>query len=354
MPRSSLSPVLALAMVVAGAACSTAGTELDRAGGTSSTNAIPFGDTEDAAGPMLGPEPPDVGSMTDPDPAVVGPTFPEAAAGPTVAIAGDDGVWWIDPDGSAHLVVEPAVAADYDGAGGLVFQRSPTAPIVRRTAESAEIELVAPGEGERVHLVGVASIDGRSQVVYLRSTERAAALERAAVDGTQATMIGTVDRDGVAPERLSISGGYLSGVYRSGSSSGWVTWSLDSGQELFGTPDAELGRCGPEPRPGCAEAVTVTPDATTVLQVTATGDAPSGWALVVNRASDFAEVARVDLQRPADGWHPTSIEVLDVGVIVNRSASPDRTGSLPALVIDPFGGEITQLSHVGEAAAVAG
>ncbi len=355
MPRSPLSPRHALVRLVLvslfAASCSTAGTELARAG--QREDGLPFGDDADTDQPLAGPEVPDSQPAEELDPSVAGPAFPETASGPTLSIAGDDGVWWLDPAGSAHLVVEPAVAADYDGAGGLVFQRSFTSPIVRRTAESAEIELVTAGEGETVRLIGVESTDGQHRVVHLRTTpeENTATLEVTTLDGGQTTAIGPVTRDGVTPERWSITDGYLSALYRGGDGSGWVTWSLESGQKRFGTANGELGRCGTEPEPECAEAVTVTADASTVYQVAPTDE--DGLALIVNRASDFAEVTRIDLQRPGNGWHATGIEVLGDAVVVNRSVAPDGTGSLPALVVEPGSGEITQLPYVGQAVAIA-
>lgn len=356
MPRSPLSPRHALVRLVLVslfvASCSTAGTELARAG--QQDDGLPFGDAGDPDLPLAGPDVPDSQPAAELDPDIVGPAFPGAATGPTLSIAGDDGVWWLDPAGSAHLVVEPAVAADYDGAGGLVFQRSVSSPIVRRTAESTEIEVVTAGEGETVRLIGVRSTDGQHRVVHLRTTpgEKSATLEVTTIDGAQTTAIAPVARDGVAPERWSITDDYLTALYRGGDGSGWVTWSLESGQRLFGTADGELGHCGTEPELGCAEAVTVTADGSTVYQVAPTDE--DGLALIVNRASDFAEVTRIDLQRPGNGWHPTGIAVLADAVVVNRSVAPDGSGSLPALVIEPSSGEITQLPYAGLAVAVAG
>jgi hypothetical protein len=151
---------------------------------------------------------------------------------------------------------------------------------------------------------------------------------------------------------MSISNGYVSGVYLEGAGAGWVTLSLATGQKLFGTLDGSLGTCA-EPRTGCAQAVTIGNEGTRVYQVMS-GDDPETWELVVNNASNFASLASIDLQRPEGGWHPTRVEVAGDKVVVSRSAEADGSGDLPALVVEPLAGSITQLDRYGNTVAITG
>ena len=325
------------------AACTTAGDQLE----SSPPEELSFESEEPEATEQPVTDPTSATSTIDP--AVAGPLFDVSPDGPTLAVAGQDGVWWFDANGKAHLVVEPAVAADYDGSGGLVFQRSAQSPIVRRTAEAEESDVVTPAEGETIGLVGVATVDSTSEVIYLRLSQGSALLERATLDDGVTSLIADMTRDGVAPSRLAISGGYVSGVYLEGPGAGWVTVSTSSGSKLFGTPAAQLGACD-QRDPGCAEAVTVSADGTTVYQVVTNDNGT--WDLVLNDAADFSEIVRVDLQRPEGGWHATGIEEIDGIVIVSRSATIDGTGDLPALAIDPATSEIFQLDRAGHAIAI--
>lgn len=337
-----------LVLAVALASCTTAGSELARSGGY---------DVNDDSLPFDEGNPGSERTPTTVDPAVIGPVFPVAAAGPTITAAGDDGVWWFDPEGKAHLVVEPALAADYDGRGGLVFQRSASSPIVRRNADAVESDLIEPGEGERVTLIGMTSVNGADEAVYLRIADgdaTVANLERVDLDSGQITTIGSMALDGVVPERVAINGGYVTGVYRSGAASGWATVSISSGGKLFGTPESDLGRCSDRPAIGCAEAVTTSADGSTIYQVAPSGSDAEGLDLIVNRARDFSELARVDLQRPDGGWHVTGIDTTGELVIVSRAAQADGSGSIAALVIEPYGGTITQLDQVGRATVISG
>ncbi len=333
-------------------ACTTAGAQLN----SSPPEELPF-DTEE----MVATEQP----VTEPDePAetttstatigadIAGPEFDVAVDGPTLTVTGQDGVWWFDVNGKAHLVVEPAIAADYDGNGGLVFQRAADGPIVRRTAEAEESSVVSPGAGETIELIGVALIGENNQVVYLRSAVGDASLERVSLDGDNPTTIATMARDGIAPRRLTLNDGYVSGVYLEGPGAGWVTVSSTSGSKLFGTATNQLGICA-DRAAGCAEVVTISSDGTEVYQVMIS-EQSGQWDLVVNDAADFSELSRIDLQRPVDGWHPTGIELIDGLVVVSRSANDDGTGDLPALVIDPVSEEITQLDRAGKAVAITG
>lgn len=339
--------VLVVALVLA--SCTTAGSELaTSAGYDADSNSLPFAEGGESAAESLPP--------AIVDPTVTGGIFATAAPGPTIAAAGDDGVWWFDPDGKAQLVVEAAIAADYDGQGGLVFQRSATAPIVRRTADAAEAVVVEPGDGERLELIGVTSINGTDEAIYVRIDDEAAMvnLERIDLGDGQIATIGSLARDGVGPERLAMSGAYVTGVYRSGNKSGWATVSLASGTTLFGTPESDLGQCSAEPAVGCAEAVTTSADASTIYRVVPSGSDAEGRDLVLNQASNFAELARVDLQRPEGGWHVTGVETTGALVIVSRAAQPDGSGSIAALVVEPSSGAITQLDQVGRATVISG
>ncbi|NNE95511.1 MAG: hypothetical protein HKN24_05730 [Acidimicrobiales bacterium] len=326
------------------AACSTAGTQLEN----SAPVELPF----DPAGTQpvteeLGPQP----STSTIDPAVVGPNFPVASAGPTMAVSGNDGVWWFDANGKEHLVVEPAVAADYDGDGGLVFQRSRSGPIVRRTRDASEQQIVSPGEAERLELIGVT--DGPdAETIFLRHRDDRVDLERQALGSSDSTVIGQMDRDGVAPEALSLQGNYVSAIYRDGAGAGWVTVSLTNGQKLYGTTGAAQGRCATV-QPDCALAVTISVDGSTVYQVQA-GEDPEAWFLTVHNAADFSTLDTIDLQRPAEGWFPTRIESTDGQVVVSRTASLDGGGDLSALVIDVESGEIRQLDRAGTAITIRG
>ncbi len=352
-----MSPILRttlsiLALTALGAAsCSTAGGQLEDAG----TTDLPFaGEDDDREQPVTEPEPEEVTTTTRIDPAVAGPTFETEPDGLTVAVAGDDGVWWLDPNGKAHLVVEAAVIADYDGTGGLVFQRSTDGPIVRRDAAAVETDVAEAGSGERISLVGVESIGGANEVVFLRTNETSgsASLERVDLGGENGSVIADVARDGEFPERISINGGYVSAVYLEGSGAGWTTVSLASGQKLFGTPEADLGTCD-ERSTDCTEAVTIGSDGATVFQV-AVAETETGFDLVLNSASNFAELTRVDLERPADGWYPTRVDIAGGKVVVSRAANADGSGDLPALVIEPSSGTITQLDRPGYAVVIAG
>ena len=332
-----------------GAACTTAGRQVEG----SSPDSLSFTPEDQQDQPVTEPTVPmEQAAPPEIDPAVVGPEFDIDAHGLTLAVSGDDGIWWFDANGKAQLAVEPAVAADYDGNGGLVFQREENSPIVRRTADASEEEVVAPGDNETIELVGVAQTNIGREVVYLRSGADSITLERTALDGDSTTTIADVDRDGVAPQRLSISDGYVSGVYLEGSGAGWVSLSLRNGQKLFGTLDGSLGECA-QSAAGCAQALTIGDGGTRVYQV-ALGDDTEQLELIVNDASNFARLTSVNLQRPADGWHPTRVEVVDSKVIVSRSASQDQTGDLPALIVDPDTGVITQLDRPGIAIAVTG
>lgn len=334
-------------------ACATAGSELANSGDFESAE-IPFS-VEDREQPVTEPdipgEPPT--SAVTFDPTVVGPTFDTALPGPTLVAAGDQGVWWFDANGTSHLVVEPSIAADYDGSGGLVFQRSPSSPIVRRSADAVEATVVTPGTGESVELLGVAPVNGIDEVIYLRLIDGAASLERATIDQGVTSSIGAVARDGVTPIRLSINGGYVSGIYRNGSGAGWASISLTSGEKLFGTPATDWGKCT-RPTVGCAEAVTTSSDGSSVFQVTPSGEAGTGLSLVVNSSIDFAELARIDLQRPEGGWHVSRVDTLDSLVIVSRSANADGSGSLPALVVDVAAATVTQLAQPGTVSIITG
>lgn len=344
--------VLVAAVVLA--SCTTAGSELATSGGYD--DSLPFVNDDSLPFDESGPSDPGSGPVVTGDPAIIGPIFATAAAGPTVATAGDDGVWWLDLDGKAHLVLEPAIAADYDGQGGLVFQRSATAPIVRRTADAIEIDVVEPADGERLELIGVTSVNGTNEAIYVRTDDDAATvdLERIDLGGGQIATIGSLARDGVGPERLTMSGGYVSGVYRSGNQSGWATVSLASGTKLFGTPESDVGRCSDGPAVDCAEAVTTSADGSTVYRVVPSGSDAEGLDLIVNRASDFTELARVDLQRPKGGWHVTGLETTGALVIVSRAAQPDGSGSIAALVVEVSSGAISQLDQVGRATVISG
>lgn len=332
---------------LAAGACANAGTELANSGDRTTGDEIPFSADErdqPVTDPEVPGEPPT--SAVTFDPAVAGPTFDTALPGPTLVAAGDQGVWWFDANGTSHLAVEPSIAADYDGGGGLVFQRSPSSPIVRRNTDASETTVVAAGDGESVELIGVTPVNGNDEVIYLRLTDGTASLERATLDQGLTTTIAAVERDGVAPTRSSISAGYVSGVYRSGSGAGWASISLASGEKLFGTPAADLGKCT-SPTVGCAEAVTTNDDGTSVFQVTPSGETGTSLSLVANSSSNFAELARIDLQRPDGGWHVTRVDALDGLVIVSRSANSDGSGSLPALVVDMETGMVTQLAQPG-------
>ncbi|NNF55855.1 MAG: hypothetical protein HKN03_15615 [Acidimicrobiales bacterium] len=348
----SLCIATAFALLVG--ACSNAASQLAESGNPQESNQIPFSvDERDqpVTEPEIPGEPPT--SAVTFDPAIVGPTFDTALPGPTLVAAGDEGVWWFDANGTSHLVVEPSIAADYDGSGGLIFQRSPSSPIVHRNADAVETPVVSAGTGESVELIGVATVNGNEEVIFLRRVEEAATLERATLDQGLTSTITAVARDGVAPVRLSINGGYVSGVYKTGSGAGWASFSLTSGDKLFGTPAADLGTCT-SPMVGCAEAVTTSSDGLNVFQVTPSGEDGTGLSLLVNSATDFSEVARVDLQRPEGGWHVTRLDTLDGLVIVSRSANADGSGSLPALVVDVDTATVTQLPQPGTVSIVTG
>ena len=342
--KGSIPVVVCTALLAAG--CSTAGTQLEN----SAPEELPFDPADTVTQPVT-EEPPPQPSTTTIDPAIVGPVFETASAGPTMAVSGSDGVWWYDANGKEHLVVEPAVAADYDGDGGLVFQRSWSGPIVRRTRDASEQEIVSPGENERLELIGVTDgADG--DAIFLRHRDGRVDLERQALGSSDATLVAQLDRDGVAPEALSLQGSFVSAVYRDGDGAGWVTVSLNNGQRLYGTTGALLGRCA-SVQADCAMAVTISADGSTVYQVEA-GEDPEAWFLTVHRASDFATLNTIDLQRPAQGWFPSRIESIDGQVVVSRTASIDRSGDLPALVIDVESGEIRQLDRVGTAVTISG
>ncbi len=334
------------------AACTTAGTQLE----SSPPEELLFQTEEPDPTEQPVTEPDEAVEPTPSsiafDPDIAGPAFEIADDGPTLAVTGQDGVWWFDANGKAHLVVEPAVAADYDGDGGLVFQRSASSPIVLRTAEAEETDIVAPGDGETIVLVGVATVGTANEVIYLRKSEGSALLERATLDDSITSSIVDMTRDGIAPTRLTISGGYVSGVYLEGAGAGWVTVSTASGSKLFGTAKSQLGACDVRDS-GCAEVVTVSPDSSTVYQVMVSEDIGE-WDLVLNNAADFSEIVRVNLQRPEGGWHATGIEAIDGLVIISRSANIDGTGDLPALAINTATSEITQLDRTGQAIAISG
>ncbi len=340
-----IAPLATIALIAS--ACSTAGGELAESGVSDTIDEIAF-DEGAREQPVTEPDTSDPVETFDSD--VAGPAFPVAEPGPTLAAAGDDGVWWFDANGSSHLVVEETDAADYDGGGGLVFQRSGSSTIVRRSADAVETNVVKAADGETLDLLGVAVVAGSDHVIYLRTTGEDTTLERATLDEGVATAIAPVSRDGTAPERLSLSGGYITGLYRTGSGAGWASISLSSGAKLFGTTTADLGRCA-EVTAGCAEAVTTNALGDTIYQVAVTDS--GGLALVVNSANNFAEIARVDLQRPENGWHPSRIAATDGLVIVSRTIAADGSGSLPALIVDPSNGTITQLAHVGDTVIVA-
>lgn len=345
-PRSVLI-VAVLALV--GSACTTAGRQLEG----SSPDVLPFTPEDRQDQPVT--EPTDIDADPKPseiDPAVIGPEFEVSADGLTLAISGSEGIWWFDANGKAQLAVEPAIASDYDGSGGLVFQRSDDGPIVHRTSDGSETEIVSPGNDDRVQLIGVASINAGREAVYLRIGASSITLERTTFDGLSTTSIADVGREGIVPQRLSISNGYLSGVYLEGTGAGWVTLSLATGQKLFGTTDDSLGSCA-EAGPGCARAVTIGNNGTSVYQVAA-GDDPEEWELVVNDASNFAVLASVNLQRPAGGWHPTRLETAGDRVVVSRAANADGSGDIPALIVDPFSGSIMQLDRPGTAVVISG
>jgi hypothetical protein len=332
------------AVIVAG--CTTAGNQLEN----SSPDALPFAREEPREQPITESTSP----STTPETVVekIGPEFNVSTSDLTLTVSGSEGVWWFDANGEAHLVVEPAVAADYDGNGGLVFQRSEEGPIVRRTLEADESDVVTPGAGERLRLIGVARIGADRVVVYLRHGDSSVTLERAELDSMSSTVIADVQRDGVAPQRMSIKGAYVSGVYLEGAGAGWVTLSLSTGQKLFGTTGASLGSCTTQSG-GCTQAVTISDDGTTVYRVAA-GENPEQWELVVNNAADFAQLASVDLQRPEGGWHPTRIELSGTTVVVSRSTAADGGSDLPALVVDLDDQTITQLNRTGSALAISG
>jgi hypothetical protein len=345
-PRNLL---IAAVLALVAPACTTAGSQLER----SSPDSLSFAPADRQDQPVTE----GTGKTSKPatstiDPAGQGPQFEVSEDGLTLTVSGDDGIWWFDANGEAQLVVESAIAGDYDGTGGLVFQRSEDGPIVRRAADGVETEVVSPVVDERLKLIGVARTGGGREAIYLRLASGSATLERSTLDGASQTTLADVDRDGVAPQRLSITNGYVSGVYLEGSGAGWVTYSVATGQRLFGTTEGSLGTCS-QPAPGCAQAITIGGTGTRVYQV-ATGDDNEEWDLVVNDASNFAELSSVNLQRPENGWHPTRIDVSGTTVVVSRSASSDGTGDLPALVIETETGTITQLDRPGIAVVIAG
>ncbi|MBT8241118.1 MAG: hypothetical protein KJN63_07810 [Acidimicrobiia bacterium] len=341
--------LIAAVLALVASACTTAGNQLEG----SSPDSLPFDPVDRQDQPVTETTASTPESSTSLfDPAIAGPQFDVSAEGLTLAVSGENGIWWFDAKGEAQLVVEPAVAGDYDGSGGLVFQRSEDAPIVRRTADAIETEIVSPAVDENLKLIGVAQTGVGREAVYLRLGDGSVTLERTTLDGATQTTLADLDRDGVAPQRLSISNGYVSGVYLEGSGAGWVTLSLTTGQKLFGTTGGSLGNCS-RPAPGCALAVTIDPSRTRVYQVAA-GDDTEEWELVVNDASNFAALSSVSLQRPPKGWHPTRIDVAGTKVVISRSATSDGTADLPALVIEPETGAITQLDRPGIAVVVAG
>jgi hypothetical protein len=314
-------------------------------------DALPFSPGEEQAQPVTEATDPET-TAAEFDSSITGPEFEISTAGLTLALSGADGVWWFDANGPAQLVVESTVAADYDGDGGLVFQRSADSPIVRRTREAVESEVVAPREGEQLELIGVGRIGADRVAVFLRYRDSSVSLERASLDGVSKAVITDVGRDGVAPQRMSIKGGYVSGVYLDGAGAGWVTLSLATGQKLYGTTGGSLGLCASKSS-GCTEAVTIGEDGTTVYRVAA-GENQDQWKLLVNSAADFAQLASVDLQRPESGWHPTRIEVSGNTVVVSRSATAVGGSDLPALLVDTTTGTITQLERSGSAVVVTG
>ncbi len=218
--------------------------------------------------------------------------------------------------------------------------------------EAAESDLVTPGAGERLELVGVGRNGADRVAVYLRHGDSSVTLERTTLDGLASTVIADVRRDGVAPQRVSINGTYVSGVYFDGVGAGWVTLSLSTGQKLFGTTGGSLGTCATQSS-GCTQAVTISDNGTTVYRVAA-GENPEQWELVVNNAANFAQLASVDLQRPETGWHPTRIEVSGSTVVVSRSTAADGVSDLPALVVDLDTQTITQLGRSGSAMVISG
>ncbi len=127
LPLSRILQVAAVFSVIV-TGCTTAGNQLEN----SSPGALPFAPEDSQEQPVT--DSTDPGTTSEIELANIGAEFNISTNDLTLAVSGSEGVWWFDANGEAHLVVEPAVAADYDGNGGLVFQRSEDGPIVRRTA----------------------------------------------------------------------------------------------------------------------------------------------------------------------------------------------------------------------------
>ena len=296
-----------------------------------------------------------------------GTAFPDAEVGPTMVAAGPDGVWWYDAEGASQLLVERSAGVAYDGAGGLVFQRSNFADvesngvgaegqydttIVHHTNNAEQFDLVVPAVNEAVDLHGVTVIGSGVELVFTRYSfagedDPTATLERINIETGETTELVSVWEPGRRVTNITVTGSYASGMVRTSEGSGWVIYELRSGARLSGSADSEFSACASDQNPLCRRLLTIRGDGNQLIEVFPAGDNADNFELVVRQASNGAEITRTDLKREADTWIPQRVEPAGDLVIVSRSTDAEGRAPIPAMVVNPATGDITQLSEAG-------
>lgn len=321
--------IVATALAIAASACGGTATTTTSgpASTTSTTVAEPTGTTTTTTTVPS--------STTAPPTTTVAPTTtepPQIAEDAQLLVAGDDGVFLVDPDGSATLLIEgPAAVAMDDLEGGVLFQQE-RGSLQRRST----VYRVAPGSGSAVAtlvadpaqgltLNGVVR-DGVTFVYYTRS-------EGSTPEDARDTLR-RLDLAAAEVQELSVIGYWESGSFpiSVGGSLIMMNWYNEAVEgmrftDLLGNQVEVVAN--PSPLDGFFDC----------NRCPSTGAISADGARFVYRDFDFATILDVDtgeeLHRiPLDAvnqWSVTSFGLGRTHLIVNRELNGDR---LPALLFD--------------------
>jgi hypothetical protein len=290
-----------------------------------------------------GPTSPGAGASPSPSRAREAPALlgadPSAAAAAAVLVAGPDGVSVFTPDGGVRELVDGPVAIAVDDLrGGLLYQRArarlepgaasgPTA--VERIAKNgrAPAVLVTPAPGQSLALHDSVDLGGEVAVFYTRFDGGA---------GHEDT-VHTLMRAGAATGRPSevrrVGGFEESSEPVSVTASLLVLTYLENttGAFEFLSPDGTPVDAARNPRPPgtncdapCPDLAELSPDASTLAYMER-GPDPAGYMtipeVVLMDMDSGRELRRLRLDRPHQGWWPSSLDLGAGVVVVNRVAS---------------------------------
>lgn len=268
---------------------------------------------------------------------------PVPGIGAQLLVAGPDGVYLVESDGTTSLLVDsPAVAAVDDLDGGVLFQiergtRDGRSVVYRvRSDGTSAIKTLVPTSEQGLTLNGVAVDDGEPFVYYTRNEgstpdDLRQTLRRYSLDSREVT-------------ELRVIGGWESGAFPVSVSQGLIlyNWGAEASSGMYFTDlranDAAVA-ANPSPDEGffdcgvCPSLGELSHDGTQLVYLEFDGE----YQAIIRHVASGAEVRRISFPFAGDDSRAVSFDLSAKHLVVNLVEGNDR---------EPEGAWIYDLSQV--------